>query len=78
MVQAAAWREVLLARGGRDAALLLRKWGREALRKENIRPGLRFKAGAAAAAGWVVVCHARMGLQSWRGQFGLCPHLARA
>ncbi len=44
--QAAAWREHLLARSGRDPALFLRKWGREALRKENLKPGLRFKAGA--------------------------------
>ncbi|KAK9845380.1 hypothetical protein WJX81_005043 [Elliptochloris bilobata] len=48
--QAGAWREHLMARSGRDPALFLRKWGREALRKENIKPGLRFKAGAAAPA----------------------------
>jgi len=39
----------LLARSDRDAALLLRRWLKEALRAEGVPPPVRAKAGAAAA-----------------------------
>lgn len=42
----AQWREFLLSRSGNDAALFLRKWLREALRKAGISTKMRFKTGA--------------------------------
>jgi hypothetical protein len=39
------WREFLLSRTGKDAALFLRKWLREALRKAGISTKMRFKTG---------------------------------
>lgn len=40
------WWEFLVTRRGKDAALFLRKWLREALRKAGISTKMRFKAGA--------------------------------
>ncbi len=44
--QMGQWREFLVTRQGKDAALFLRKWLREALRKAGIQTMMRFKAGA--------------------------------
>lgn len=48
--QMGQWREFLATRKGKDAALFLRKWMREALRKAGIQTKMRFKAG-------VCFCH---------------------
>lgn len=45
--QMGQWREFLATRKSKDAALFLRKWMREALRKAGIQTKMRFKAGAA-------------------------------
>lgn len=44
--QMGQWREFLATRKGKDAALFLRKWMREALRKAGIQTKMRFKAGS--------------------------------
>jgi len=46
---AAANLEFLLTRRGRDAALFVRKWLREAARKEGVQPAGRFKPGTVGA-----------------------------
>jgi hypothetical protein len=45
--RAVQWLTFLMRRGGKDAALFLRKWLREALRKEGMRTKGRSKAGLA-------------------------------
>ncbi|EIE22710.1 hypothetical protein COCSUDRAFT_42345 [Coccomyxa subellipsoidea C-169] len=47
--QMGQWREFLVTRQGKDAALFLRKWLREALRKAGIQTMMRFKAGSVPA-----------------------------
>ncbi|CAL8470707.1 g10249 [Coccomyxa elongata] len=47
--QMGQWREFLATRKGKDAALFLRKWMREALRKAGIQTKMRFKAGSVPA-----------------------------
>ncbi|PSC73797.1 sec1 family domain-containing MIP3 [Micractinium conductrix] len=48
--QADRWLEFLLSRKGRDSPMFLRKWLREAARKENVPQTQRFKPGSVAAA----------------------------
>jgi hypothetical protein len=46
--QLGQWRRFLLTRSAQDAALFLRKWLREALRRAGGQARMRFKAGARA------------------------------
>ncbi|PRW45607.1 sec1 family domain-containing MIP3 [Chlorella sorokiniana] len=48
--QAERWLEFLLSRKGRDAPMFLRKWLREAARKENVPQARSFKPGSISAA----------------------------
>lgn len=45
--QLGQWWRFLLTRGAKDAALFLRKWLREGVRKAGLQPRMRFKAGRA-------------------------------
>ncbi|KAI7845287.1 hypothetical protein COHA_001130 [Chlorella ohadii] len=49
-LQAERWLEFLLSRKGRDAPMFLRKWLREAARKENVPQVRSFKPGSISAA----------------------------
>ncbi|KAK9829698.1 hypothetical protein WJX72_007414 [[Myrmecia] bisecta] len=48
--QSRQWMEFLISRQGKDAALFLRKWLREGVRKEGMQTKMRFKTGAASPA----------------------------